>query len=373
MAWNLLMNSYDRRIGYAWIEFGRIAEDGTPRFLSLGAGLSATVARPQVDSWFFLLEDADNAPRINQDLWLTSAQRVVLTKERLRDALDGRGQVFDTAASYRRAVDERLFHLGAKRYDALMDTLIQLRQPQLSRKPDETALSNALTEALPPLAPELLGDVAEALGQLEEDRRQLDEYQALAKAVGRFEERYRVYAVRRLAGRRACCARPRRSSTTPAGHEARPRFGSTRHKGKKRWPGPLTMMPRSRWRAVVRGSIPCAPTRRCRTPIASKTPRRRRRGDGRRCRGPRWPSLRQDVGWRSAPRKPDAQSSARTRPNAHWPICDWKAPRTPMRRASPASTRKSPRHIGGFRADRADAACLRQGLRRAPQPRCRPA
>lgn len=194
MAWNLLMNSYDRRIGYAWIEFGRIAEDGTLCFLTLGAGLSATAARGQVDSWFFLLENADSAPRINQDLWLTSPQRVVLTKERLRDALEGRGKVFDSATSYRRAVDERLFHLGAKRYDALMDTLIQLRQPQLSRKPDETALSNALTEALPPLAPELLGDVAEALGQLEEDRRQLEEYQALAKAVGRFEERYRIYA-----------------------------------------------------------------------------------------------------------------------------------------------------------------------------------
>ncbi|MDX8524161.1 TIGR02680 family protein [Mesorhizobium sp. MSK_1335] len=194
MAWNLLMNSYDRRNGYAWVEFGRIAEDGLPRYLSLGVGLSATAARPQVDSWFFLIEDADDAPRINQDLWLTSAQRVVLTKERLRDALEGRGQVFDTAASYRRAVDERLFHLGTRRYDALMDTLIQLRQPQLSRKPDETALSNALTEALPPLAPELLGDVAEALGQLEEDRRQLDEYQALAKAVGHFDERYRAYA-----------------------------------------------------------------------------------------------------------------------------------------------------------------------------------
>ncbi|CCV11891.1 TIGR02680 family protein [Mesorhizobium sp. STM 4661] len=194
MAWNLLMNSHDRRNGYAWIEFGRVAEDGTPHFLSLGVGLSATAARPQVDSWFFLLEDADGAPRINQDLWLTSEHRIVLTKERLRDALEGRGQVFDTAAGYRRAVDERLFRLGAKRYDALMDTLIQLRQPQLSRKPDETALSNALTEALPPLAPELLGDVAEALGQIEEDRRQLEEYQALAKAVGRFEERYRVYA-----------------------------------------------------------------------------------------------------------------------------------------------------------------------------------
>ncbi|MBB5047273.1 uncharacterized protein (TIGR02680 family) [Rhodopseudomonas rhenobacensis] len=194
MAWNLLMGSYDRRIGYAWIEFGRLAEDGTPHYLTLGAGLSAAAARPQVESWFFVLDDSDAAPRLNQDLWLISEQRNVLTKERLRDALQGRGQLFDTASSYRRAVDERLFRLGARRYDALMDTLIQLRQPQLSKKPDETALSNALTEALPPLPTELLGDVAEALGQLEEDRRQLEEYQTLARAIDRFEQRYRIYA-----------------------------------------------------------------------------------------------------------------------------------------------------------------------------------
>jgi len=142
MAWNLLMNDYDRRIGYAWIEFGRLAEDGTPHYLTLGAGLAAVAARPQVDSWFFVVEDSEGGQRINQGLWLMSEQRVVLTRERLRDALQGRGQVFDTAVSYRRAVDERLFHLGTRRYDALMDTLIQLRQPQLSKKPDETALSN---------------------------------------------------------------------------------------------------------------------------------------------------------------------------------------------------------------------------------------
>lgn len=193
MAWNLLMNSYDRRIGYAWIEFGRLADNGEPLYLSLGAGLSATAARSQVDVWFFLVEGATDS-RINQDLWLINPHRVVLSKERLRELVQGRGQVFEAARDYRRAVDERLFHLGPKRYDALMDTLIQLRQPQLSRKPDETALSNALTEALPPLAPELLRDVADALGQLEEDRRQLDEFQSLAKVVERFEQRYRVYA-----------------------------------------------------------------------------------------------------------------------------------------------------------------------------------
>lgn len=199
MAWNLLMNSYPRRIGYAWIEFGRVAEDGQARYLTLGAGLSAVAARAQVESWFFMLEHSNggagkHGPRIGRDLWLTNDQRVVLTRERLREVIEGRGQVFETAAGYRRAIDERLFHLGIRRYDALMDTLIQLRQPQLSKKPDEAGLSHALTEALPPLPQELLTDVAEALNQLEEDRRQLDELKGLAKAVERFDQRYRLYA-----------------------------------------------------------------------------------------------------------------------------------------------------------------------------------
>ena len=190
MAWNLLLGRHDRRMGYAWVEFGRMAESGVPQYLTLGCGLFAAAARPQVDSWFFMLEDQ----RIGEDIWLTSPQRVVLTRERLRDALEGRGQVFDTAAAYRRAVDERLFHLGPARYAALMDTLIQLRQPQLSKKPDEANLSNALTEALPPMSNDLLTDVADALNQLEENRRELEEYEALERAVGQFNQRYRVYA-----------------------------------------------------------------------------------------------------------------------------------------------------------------------------------
>ena len=198
MAWNLLMSGYQRRIGYTWIEFGRRMTDGTHRYLTLGAGLSAATGKTQVESWFFILEGhaAGEDPRIGQDIWLTSDQRVVLTRERLRDAIEaqGRGKIFENAHSYRRAVDERLFQLGTKRYEALMDTLIQLRQPQLSKKPDEAGLSHALTEALPPLPTELLGDVAEALNQLEEDRIQLDETRQLERAVQHFEQRYRTYA-----------------------------------------------------------------------------------------------------------------------------------------------------------------------------------
>jgi uncharacterized protein (TIGR02680 family) len=191
MSWNLLLgNKHERRMGYTWIEFGRMDEHGEPKFLTLGCGLSAASGRPHVDNWFFILDDH----RINQDLWLTNKQRVVLTKERLKEALGGRGQVFPSADAYRRAVDDRLFLLGGMRYAALMDTLVQLRQPQLSKKPDETSLSNALTESLPPLSADLLADVAEAMNQLEEDRRQLEEYQQLAAAVDRFNKRYSVYA-----------------------------------------------------------------------------------------------------------------------------------------------------------------------------------
>ena len=195
MAWNLLVGSYPRRIGYSWIEFGRRERDGRPRYLTLGVGLSAVDGRAQVESWFFIVE-GDGAtldPRIGEDLWLTTAERQVLTRERLRDALGGRGQLFENHQLYRRAVDERLFQLGTRRYDALMDTLIQLRQPQLSKKPDETGLSNALSESLPPLPPELLGDVAEALNQLEEDRIQLEETRLLEQTVTQFERRYRIY------------------------------------------------------------------------------------------------------------------------------------------------------------------------------------
>lgn len=194
MAWNLLMNAYDRRIGYSWIEFGRLGDDGEPRYLTLGVGLSAVTARTDVDAWFFILDDVPGGPRLGQDLWLVNHHRMVLSRERLREAIEGYGHVFETAAAYRRAVDERLFRLGPKRYDGLMDTLIQLRQPQLSRKPDETALSDALTEALPPLPMDLLGDVAEALNQLDEDHRQLDEFKRLERAVAAFDARYRTYA-----------------------------------------------------------------------------------------------------------------------------------------------------------------------------------
>jgi hypothetical protein len=44
MSWNLLLGKYERRMGYAWVEFGRLGENGQAQYLTLGSGLSAVAA-----------------------------------------------------------------------------------------------------------------------------------------------------------------------------------------------------------------------------------------------------------------------------------------------------------------------------------------
>jgi len=190
MEWNLLMGGAagERRTGYSWIEFGRRDEFGIAQYLSLGCGLRAVAGKP-VEPWYFITQQ-----RMGQELWLTTPERTALSRERLEEAIGARGQVFENAQSYRRALDERLFRLGEARYAALIDTLIQLRQPQLSKQPDEKRLSNALSEALPPLDRGLLEDVAESFNRLDDLKRELEELDAMFKAVSGFEKRYRAYA-----------------------------------------------------------------------------------------------------------------------------------------------------------------------------------
>ena len=114
--------------------------------------------------------------------------------------------MYDRAADYRRAVDEHLFGLGAQRYEALVNLLIQLRQPQLSKKPDEKLLSRALTEALPPLSPGLVTTVADAFRGLDEERdalRSLAEAQEASTAfLGHYRRYAKVAAKRKAAGPR---------------------------------------------------------------------------------------------------------------------------------------------------------------------------
>jgi uncharacterized protein (TIGR02680 family) len=195
MEWNLLLGGrHSERLGYTWLEFGRL-RDGGIETVTLGCGLKAVQGRGSLRTWFFMTDQ-----RIGENLWLVGENDYPLSRERLMDALEGHGMVFDTAIRYRHAVDERLFQLDEERYNALINLLIQLRQPQLSKRPDPEKLSLALSEALPPLDQAVLSDVAEAFHILESERRELEGLRQAHQAVNRFRGHYRAYA--QIAARR---------------------------------------------------------------------------------------------------------------------------------------------------------------------------
>ncbi|MFI5037949.1 MAG: TIGR02680 family protein, partial [Solirubrobacterales bacterium] len=208
MDWNLLLGGEhpnDERLGYTWLELGRRDADGNTLFCTLGCGLKAVSGRGIASHWFFLSDQ-----RVGEELELVDGACIALTRERLEEALGAHGVVHRTARAYRRAVDEALFGLGEQRYDGLIDLLIKIRAPQLSKRPNERALSDALTGALPPLDQALVADVAEAFRGLEEDRDALTAMVEARDAADRYLETYRHYA--RIACRRRA-ALPRQAQT----------------------------------------------------------------------------------------------------------------------------------------------------------------
>jgi uncharacterized protein (TIGR02680 family) len=209
MEWNLLLGGkhpHPERLGYTWMEFGRLADDGTAEFRTIGCGMKAVAGRGIVRHWFFVTPQ-----RVGQDLRLLPETRVPLTREKLREEVEGHGMVYDRASDYRRAVDEALFGLGEHRYEALVNLLIQVRQPQLSKKPDEKLMSRALSEALPPLDPALVTTVAEAFRGLDEERDALTALREAQTAAEQFLHHYRRYATiaakRKAAGPRLAHSR----------------------------------------------------------------------------------------------------------------------------------------------------------------------
>src|SRR5690606_3875982 len=100
----------------------------------------------------------------------------------LEAALGAEGTVFEGSAQYRRALNEKLFGLGDDQYAALVDALLQLRRPQLSKGLDPVELSNILTASLPPLDGQVVGALAEGFERLDRHRAEREACSATLEA-----------------------------------------------------------------------------------------------------------------------------------------------------------------------------------------------
>ncbi len=211
MRWNLLQGEEAEgkvRIGYVWMELGRVGTGG-PEFLTLGAGLRARRSDGDVDVWYF-----QTPRRVGESLLLLDERRAPVVRKELAGRLGDGGRLFEGAAEYRAAVNERLFGMAPEQYDALISTLLQLRRPHLSEKLDPEALSEILGTALPPLDAGVVGKLADGFEGIDRHRAEgeaaaaalrqlqgfLDVYRAYAGAVAKLGARALLDAERALAG-----------------------------------------------------------------------------------------------------------------------------------------------------------------------------
>ena len=192
IEWNLLMDKHEDRCGYTWIEFGRRDELGQEYYLTLAIGLLAVKGQGLSDRWYLVTPQ-----RVGRDFFLQGKDRQVFGKRQLKEEFlqkQLKDVIFpDTARAYRHAVDEALFQLGEHRYEALVELLIQLRHPQLSRNLDERKLSSVLSEALPPLPSLILNDIAESFRNLENEQKELEALLLVLKGLETFSIPYRRY------------------------------------------------------------------------------------------------------------------------------------------------------------------------------------
>ena len=99
MEWNLLMGgeyTASERVGYSWLEFGRIDESGIEHFVTIGAGLKAAKGQTGTKSWFFI-----TSQRVGTGFELVDANHTPLGMDRLAGEIGTNGHVYKTKRDYR--------------------------------------------------------------------------------------------------------------------------------------------------------------------------------------------------------------------------------------------------------------------------------
>lgn len=186
------------RTGYLWIEF---AHPSKGIFKTIGIGLRARRGASQLGFWGFVLEDGR---RVNEDFWLydrvafeEGLGKFPLDRKGLEQTIGAGGQVVQEQRGYRDLVNRSLFGFHDKEaYIDLLNLLIQLRSPKLSKDVKPTAIYDVLVRALPPLHEEELrplSEVMEDMDQLADRLEELKLHRAELEKLNRSYEQYNRY------------------------------------------------------------------------------------------------------------------------------------------------------------------------------------
>jgi len=205
MKSNLLYRGSDNTVGYAWLEF---RHKDTKEPVTVGIGLHAQRHRDTPVRWHFVAEG-----RVGEDFSLITDDDRPMTKKQLADEI-GEDKIYGSPTEYRAAIDQRLFGLGAERYEQLLTLILTLRRPMLAKNLDPVKLSDTLTDGLRPLDDDLIAEAARSFDDMEAVALTLEGLAAADEATQTFLASYTTYL--RTHARSAADALTRRREATAA-------------------------------------------------------------------------------------------------------------------------------------------------------------
>ena len=187
----LLEENDDReeRTGYLYMELKRVKSD---EFLTLGIGMRARKNK-KLESWYFCLTDGR---RIGKDFYLykEGQSKIACTKLELRNRIGDGGRVMETQGEYAQCVNRLLFGFEMQEeYKELLELLIQLRTPKLSKDFKPTVINEILSSSLQTLSEDDLRPMSEAIENMDNLKTNLDTLDESIRAAKQIEKVYDQY------------------------------------------------------------------------------------------------------------------------------------------------------------------------------------
>lgn len=179
----------EERTGYLYLEFRRQESE---TYLTIGMGIRARRGKP-LDKWYFSLTDGR---RIGKDFYLykETDEKVTLSRKELENRIQGGGYVFDRQSEYMEYVNRQIFGFeSVDEYKEMVDLLIQLRTPKLSKDFKPSVINEILSDSLQPLSDEDLRPMSEAIENMDTMSMNLkarQEGKQAAEKINRVLDRY---------------------------------------------------------------------------------------------------------------------------------------------------------------------------------------
>lgn len=179
----------EERTGYLYMELKRTE---SREFLTLGIGMRAR-RNKKLEPWYFCITDGR---RVGKDFYLYKdvQNKIACTRLELRNRIGEGGRVMETQSEYAQCVNRLLFGFETQEeYKELLELLIQLRTPKLSKDFKPTVINEILSSSLQTLSEDDLRPMSEAIENMDNLKTNLETLKDSLQAARQIEKVYDQY------------------------------------------------------------------------------------------------------------------------------------------------------------------------------------